>query len=156
MTVTGPVLPIEVSTPLYGSIVPIVVEEVDQVPPRTMSDKESLSPWHTTDVPNIGPGAVVTFTVVVAIQPVVVACAVITVDTPAVAPAVTTPVVAPIVATAGRLLVQVTGETTVVSMAVVLAHMDVGPVIVGTGLILTVTLPVIVREQPAAFVATTV
>ena len=51
---------------------------------------------------------------------------------------------------------QVTGETTVVSMAVVLAHMDVGPVIVGTGLILTVTLPVIVREQPAAFVATTV
>jgi len=115
-----------------------------------------VSPWQTIDVPSIGPGAVVTLIVVVAMHPVTVARQVMTVDTPAVAPAVTTPVVAPIVATAGRLLVQVTGETTVVSMAVVLAHMDVGPVIVGTGLILTVTLPVIVREQPAAFVATTV
>jgi len=80
-----------------------------------------------------------------------------TVETPAVAPAVTTPDEAPIVATVGRLLDQVTGATTEVRSAVVLAHIDVGPVIVGIGLIITVRLPVIDKEQPVTgFVAITV
>ena len=136
---------------------PVVRGLADHVPPVTTSDKVSVRPWHTIDGPSIGPGAVVTFTVVVAVQPVVVTRLVITVDTPAVAPAVTKPDVAPIVATPGRLLVQVTGDTVVVSRAVVLAHNDVGPMIVGTGFTTTTGLPLMVREQPVTgLVATTV
>lgn len=125
------------------------------VPPPGISLSVTVAPEHTVDGPLIAPGAGLTVTSTVAVQPVAVAVNVIMVVSPDVVPAVNMPVADVITAAAVLLLLQVPVKPVAASVTVALGHTAVGPVITGAGLSTTVALPVIARVQPVAVLVPT-
>ena len=136
--------PVAVQTPPVAVMDAVPPAELVHVPPATVSVRVAELPWHSSSIPDMGPGDGLTVAILVMLHPVVVLVNAMVVVPPAIPANI--PDVEPMVATVGRLLVQVPVPDASAKVAVCPVQTVAGPLMpAGSGFTVTAT----VAEQPA-------